>query len=251
MKYKSIYKLCILVFIVLIGVASTFFFRKSSQPTAPENEIFLIGPAIKKVTKEKPSAVIRPILENIKGDKDYSPITIDYPFDKSLLPPEIVAPTFLWHDKLENSDRWLIHISFEGMPNNIYALTAGKQSEPEIDPEAVSPANENYKPSDYDTTAKAWSPDEPTWQIIKKNSVGRYAVVTVYGLNSRENNQVLSTAWIKLKTSRDLVGAPIFYRDVPLMPSETEEGQIKPIDEGALPLIAWRLRDISKPSDRR
>ncbi len=46
------------------------------------------------------------------------------------------------------------------------------------------------------------------------------------------------------------MGAPIFYRDVPLMPSEVERGVIKPLAAGAIPLVAWRLRNIAEPSSR-
>jgi tetratricopeptide (TPR) repeat protein len=34
------------------------------------------------------------------------------------------------------------------------------------------------------------------------------------------------------------------------MPSETEKGVIKPLSKDAVPLIAWRLRDIAKPSSK-
>jgi hypothetical protein len=53
---------------------------------------------------------------------------------------------------------------------------------------------------------------------------------------------------MQLTVSRDPVGAPIFYRDVPLMPSATEKGVIKPLAASAIPLIEWRMRDISEPS---
>ena len=48
----------------------------------------------------------------------------------------------------------------------------------------------------------------------------------------------------------DPVGAPIFYRDVPLMPSEGEKGVIKPLDQKLVPLIAWRLRNVAETSSR-
>ena len=54
-----------------------------------------------------------------------------------------------------------------------------------------------------------------------------------------------------IRTSKDPVGAPIFYRDVPLMPSETEKGIIKPLAPGAIPLIQWRLRNIGKTREPR
>jgi tetratricopeptide (TPR) repeat protein len=53
-----------------------------------------------------------------------------------------------------------------------------------------------------------------------------------------------------MRTSKDPVDAPVFYRDVPLMPSETQKGIIKPLDPAAIPLIQWRLRDIGKTQSR-
>ncbi len=55
---------------------------------------------------------------------------------------------------------------------------------------------------------------------------------------------------MRMRTSRDPVGAPIFYRDVPLMPSEVERGVIKPLAASAVPLVAWRLRNVSEPASR-
>ncbi len=55
---------------------------------------------------------------------------------------------------------------------------------------------------------------------------------------------------VEFSISNDPVGAPIFYRDVPLMPSETEKGVIKPLAANALPLIAWRIRDTRQAASR-
>ena len=60
----------------------------------------------------------------------------------------------------------------------------------------------------------------------------------------------VSRGQVTIHTSTDPVGAPIFYRDVPLMPSETEKGVIKPLAASAIPLIAWRLRNIGETSSR-
>ena len=46
------------------------------------------------------------------------------------------------------------------------------------------------------------------------------------------------------------MGAPIFYRDVPLMPSENEKGVIKPLAPPSVPLIAWRLRNVAEKDSR-
>ena len=61
---------------------------------------------------------------------------------------------------------------------------------------------------------------------------------------------MLSRGAVRLTTSDDPVGAPIFYRDVPLMPSATKEGVIKPLDQSSQPLIAWRLRDVGRHDTR-
>ncbi|MGD0941468.1 MAG: tetratricopeptide repeat protein [Terracidiphilus sp.] len=61
---------------------------------------------------------------------------------------------------------------------------------------------------------------------------------------------VVSTGQVSIETSQDPVGAPIFYRDVPLMPSQTEKGIIKPLDPSAIPLIKWRLRNLSQTASR-
>jgi len=52
---------------------------------------------------------------------------------------------------------------------------------------------------------------------------------------------------VVIQTSKDPVGAPIFYRDVPLIPSELQKGVIKPLAQADLPLLAWRLRNIAEP----
>lgn len=55
---------------------------------------------------------------------------------------------------------------------------------------------------------------------------------------------------MKIVTSRDPVGAPIFYRDVPLAPFKNTDGMIRPLGDLAARTVTWRLRDISKPRSR-
>src|ERR1019366_5602056 len=52
-------------------------------------------------------------------------------------------------------------------------------------------------------------------------------------------------------TSLDPVGAPVFYRDVPLIaPAPAEKGAIQPLPIFAIPLIKWRLRNIGEAQSR-
>jgi tetratricopeptide (TPR) repeat protein len=180
-----------------------------------------------------------------------SPITIDYPEDGSIFPPEIPAPTFLWHDTAQGVDRWRIELTISDGSPPILAESKGERFRiGEIDPRAVAETNELPKLSPEQAAARTWTPDADTWSQIKRRSVGRPATVTVTGFRSGDPGQAVSSGSVQIHTSADPVGAPVFYRDVPLMPSELEKGVIKPLAASAVPLIAWRLRNIGETKSR-
>jgi hypothetical protein len=93
-------------------------------------------------------------------------------------------------------------------------------------------------------------PDGATWEAIKKGSTEKAAVLTITGYRDAASRRAVSRGRFSIRTSTDPVGAPIFYRDVPLMPSEGEKGTIKPLDQKFTPLIAWRLRNVAETSSR-
>lgn len=194
--------------------------------------------------------VMRTVIDAAANVGVAQPVTIDYPWNESVFPPEIIAPTFLWHDD-SGADTWLLDVSFEGDADRIYALSPGHPPrEGPIDPRCVAESNEIYRPTPYQASARSWAPAEGVWETIKQRAVERPARVTILGFDSSQTARVLSRGQMTLTTSRDPVGAPIFYRDVPLAPSRTLKGVIKPLREESIPLIAWRLRDISKPESR-
>lgn len=198
-------------------------------------------------------AAIRPLLERIQGGRlPAAAIAIDYPPQGALFPPEIVAPTILWHDPSTGVTNWLIEISFTATPHRIYVLCNGTRPAPVIDPECVMPRHAEARDA-YAESAHGWTPDPRVWEIVKAHSVGAGASVTVRGVESEgpravSGNALVSSGSVSFATSHDPVGAPIFYRDVPLMPSETEKGIVKPLADNAVTKIKWRLRDISKPA---
>jgi hypothetical protein len=53
------------------------------------------------------------ILADYIEDANCSSITIHYPLDETLFPPEIISPKFEWKDDNKNSDFWLISINFQ------------------------------------------------------------------------------------------------------------------------------------------
>lgn len=70
------------------------------------------------------------------------------------------------------------------------------------------------------------------------------------GFGTTGPGRSLSRGQVLLQTSKGPVGAPTFCRDVPLMPSEMGKGVIKPLPDNALPLIAWRLGNVSENGSR-
>jgi tetratricopeptide (TPR) repeat protein len=180
-----------------------------------------------------------------------SSIAIDYPLDGSIFPPEIIPPTFIWRDTAVSATRWRIDIAFSDGSPGIHARSAGERLViGEIDPRCISTTNELPKLTPQQAESHTWIPAAPVWEAIKKHSVAEGAVVTISRFSEQDSRHAVSRGRMTLHTSKDPVGAPIFYRDVPLMPSETEKGIIKPLPSKAIPLIQWRLRNIADSASR-
>jgi len=180
-----------------------------------------------------------------------SSITIDYPLEDSVFPPEITPPTFIWRDAARSATHWRIDISFADGSAHLRTESAG---EPlpigEIDQRCVSATNQLPSFTPEQAAAHTWIPAPQVWEAIKRHSSTGPAVVTVSGFSAQDAKHAISSGRVTIFTSKDPVGAPIFYRDVPLMPSETEKGIIKPLAPSATRLIQWRLRDIGKTESR-
>ncbi len=150
------------------------------------------------------------ILAAYQDEAEYSGLTILYPLNGTLFPPEIVPPMFRWKDSEPESDIWLITIKFpddEGRMN----FLAG-------DPE--------------------WTPEAEDWEAIKKKTAEKEAEVTILGVNHTNPEIILSGNRIAISTSRDQVGAPLFYREVniPFAEAVKDPSQIR-----------WRFGAISSP----
>jgi len=149
------------------------------------------------------------ILANYQQDAEYSRLTINYPLDETLFPPEIVPPTFRWNDN-SSSDMWLVNIDFKDDEGDMNVLT-----------------NESK-----------WIPEQGQWENIKKRSLEKDARVTILGINRQSPAKIISAGHISIKTSKDEVGAPIFYREVNLPFVDAVKDPS---------LIRWRFGDISSP----
>jgi tetratricopeptide (TPR) repeat protein/Tol biopolymer transport system component len=173
-----------------------------------------------------------------------------YPLEGSVFPPDIARPTFVWRDADDRAVAWTVEVRFPDGSSKRFNARGDKFQVGEIDPRCVAPTNELPKLSPEEQGARTWVPDAATWETMKQRSVGQAATVTMIGFEDDRRRREISRASVTIRTSRDPVGAPIFYRDVPLMPSESEKGIIKPLAESATPLIAWRLRDLAQTRSR-
>ncbi|HEX4007204.1 MAG TPA: hypothetical protein VHX60_13595 [Acidobacteriaceae bacterium] len=175
------------------------------------------------------------------------PISIDYPEDGSIFPPGISPPTFLWRDAAGSS--WSVEVALSGKAAPMRAAVQAQHYRlGPLDPECELNPNDQPKLTPQQQATWTWTPSPPMWAAIQQRSVGKPATVTIIGYGP--GHAVVSQAHIAISTSADPVGAPIFYRDVPLMPTTNITGNVQPLAQSALPLIRWRLRDIRMPESR-
>jgi Flp pilus assembly protein TadD len=194
------------------------------------------------------SALILPSHNRVSAARGSAAITINYPLEGTIFPPEITPPTFLWHDTATDATRWVVEISFAGHNDRMVIQSAGELLQTgKIDPDA----GPGIALTPEQAATHTWRPDADTWTRIKQLSVKSPATITISGFSSGDSNTMLSTAKVHISTSRDPVGAPIFYRDVPLLlPSPEEKGPIQPLPQTALPLIKWQIRNLAEPESR-
>jgi len=115
-------------------------------------------------------------------------LRITYPAEGVLFPPEIVAPTFVWEDDAGRADRW----------NVVVRDDAGR--------EILTASVDEPR----------WRPSEESWREIKRASSERDAEVIVAGVRQSQPAAIASSARVHLRTSKDVVGDSLFYREVPL-----------------------------------
>ncbi len=165
-------------------------------------------------------------------------IEINYPPDEAVFPPDMAAPTFVWSDSAARANTWLIDTAWGGNRNHLYVLTQGSTPPPprDSDPNTASKEAAAYQPPTPEVPVRRWMPTPETWEQIKSISRGQAVTVTVAGFHSADPSQSLSRGRFKFTTSDDPVGAPIFYRDVPLPFSHVLSN---------LESIRWHLGEVS------
>lgn len=126
------------------------------------------------------------VLVSCLGNPEPPPglLSISYPLPGAVVPPDMVAPSIVWED-VSAATAWKITVGFEA----------------------------NTQTFNGESGNALWRPDAKTWDKVKELSTKGKAVVTVTGLNK---DKPVSRGQTWITTSTDPVGAPIFYRDLPL-----------------------------------
>lgn len=176
-------------------------------------------------------------------------LDIGYPIDGSIFPPEIVAPVFMWENSGMRAKKWLIEFSFQDS-GKISVLIPTQAPLPyrfdkEINPEGKPVPLE--RPEDIEM----WEPSGELWGFIKGMTVEKDCRLSITGFTDSPDPKPLRAGAVRFKTSRDPVGAPIFYRDVPFIPTVNQRAEtILPLAGINMRYILWRLRDVSRSESK-
>lgn len=185
-----------------------------------------------------------------QGAAPVSPIAIDYPPASAILPPDLAPLAFRWRDSANQVVRWRIEIAFQDGSPAVEVTTEGARMQVgEIDRRCIAALNELPTLTPEEAAGRIWVPDARVWAEIKKHSTGTGAALTITGYDDQAATHPVSTGRSTFLTSLDPVGAPIFYRDVPLIPAN-KNGQLGILPKDAIALIKWRLRNVGETSSR-
>ena len=140
----------------------------------------------------------------------YADVAIEYPLDGTLFPPEMVPPVFRWKDSAPASRRWVVQITLADGRPSVQSLVARPR----------------------------WAPRPQDWEDLKQRSLERAAQVVILGVGRGRPAKILSRAKLSFRTSRDPVGAPLFYREVilPFLQADKDPSRIR-----------WRFGSIASP----
>jgi Flp pilus assembly protein TadD len=179
-------------------------------------------------------------------------LNIDIPANGTIYPPDLIPPQFAWRDDNSRAKVWRVEMVFAEPTKPITVWSDGDKMQLGQQDESLK----GYIPptlTPEQAAAHTWRPDAKTWEDIKKHSVSAPATVIVSGFASRKDKEPLSQAQATIQTSKDPVGAPLFFRDVPLIPPPPESqqrGVIKPLPDSALPKVKWQLRYVNESQSR-
>ncbi len=147
------------------------------------------------------------VVAQSSASRERGDLEILYPYDETVFPPDIAAPTFRWK---------------AGRGTNDFVITLE--------------LGDDGKSETIRTRGIEWRPTEDLWETIKDKSRHKATVFRIRrAMDDGRARTMLGTS-ITFSTSKDPVDAPIFFRDVPL-------GAREAVDQ--LESIVWRLGSVS------
>ena len=167
----------------------------------------LIGTAVLCRALRPGTRRIEAVLAAFGEQETYSYIALEYPFDGTLFPPEVPPPTFRWNDSSQASRGWLVRVTVADGGPDLRFLVRQPQ----------------------------WTPGAQDWESLKRRSLERDARVLILGVGPGKTPRILSRAEMAFRTSKDPVGAPLFYREVILPFAEADKDPSR---------IRWRFGAI-------
>ena len=181
-----------------------------------------------------------------------SAITVDYPAAGSVFPPDLVPPTMEWRDAEPRARLWAIEFAFGDGAAPVRVKSPGPRLQlGPIDERCAKAGAVTPTLTPNQEAGHSWKVDAATWDKVKNHGVKQPVTVRFLGYQDERTKKPISSGQTTLSVSGDPVGAPVFYRDVPLIPvSFGERGVISPLPPEAVPLIAWRLMDLATGRSR-
>jgi Flp pilus assembly protein TadD len=138
-------------------------------------------------------------------------LTITYPFDDAVFPPEMVAPVFRWSAPASSPNEWLVTVRFDTSPVRF----------------------------EHFVRTPTWRPSPEEWAVMKRHSVEGSARVGVVGRGSHDGADAFLRGSVALTTSRDPLPDSVFYREVILPFSDAVKDPSR---------IRWRYGSIANDS---
>jgi tetratricopeptide (TPR) repeat protein len=115
-------------------------------------------------------------------------VRIEYPLDGAMFPLEIAPATVVWKDDASAADTWLVRVGHPGEPPVV----------------------------ETQVTEQHWKASRNEWASMLRSALERPLIISISGTTHSNAAKLLSGAEVSIRASSDPVGAPIFFREVPL-----------------------------------
>ncbi len=145
------------------------------------------------------------------------------PQDGTVFPPDLAPFTFSWQTTPSGATNSLSQGALASSPRTWLILAEFADGSSRLT---------------FTTDRPEWTPPPADWDRLKKATTANPARLTVLGVANERPPRILARAQISFSTSKDPVGAPIFYREVNLPFKDAVQDPTR---------IRWRFGTIDTP----